>query len=213
MTTLAIVARAPARHYPDGIAWAPTVGKLDVSDEHGHTVAVIDAALHQLKTKIPLGGDVGNTQYDAADGLIYSAGQSTNELVAIDPVRDAVVGRWPLPGCRGCGSASKAGPRLVMLRNSKTVSKAARVVEIGVGRNPQSICDSCFVPITCGRDGRGPALDADPQRSITVPTVRPVFFRQDRHLRTPGRFLKRKGSPTMPQCGQAKPSGYRDFSR
>jgi hypothetical protein len=162
MTTLAIVARAPARHYPDGIAWAPTVGKLDVSDEHGHTVAVIDAALHQLKTKIPLGGDVGNTQYDAADGLIYSAGQSTNELVAIDPVRDAVVGRWPLPGCRGCGSASKAGPRLVMLRNSKTVSKAARVVEIGVGRNPQSICDSCFVPITCGRDGRGPALDADP---------------------------------------------------
>jgi hypothetical protein len=50
-------------------------------------------------------------------------------------------------------------------------------------------------------------------RSITVPTVRPVFFRQDRHLRTPGRFLKRKWSPTTPQCGQEKRSGHRDFSR
>ena len=63
---------------------------------------------------------------------------------------------------KGCGSASKAGPRLVMLRYSKAVSKAARVVEIGVGRNPQTIFNSCFVSITCGRDGRGLALDADP---------------------------------------------------
>ena len=35
-----------------------------------------------------------------------------------------------------CGSASKAGPCLVMLRYSKAVSKAARMVETGVGRNP-----------------------------------------------------------------------------
>ena len=39
------------------------------------------------------------------------------------------------------------------------------------GRNrrraePQSICDSCFVPITCGSNGRGPALDADPQSRL-----------------------------------------------
>ena len=67
-----------------------------------------------------------------------------------------------------CGSASKAKPPLGMLKYSKAVSNSARMVEIGVGRNPQSICDSCFVPITCGRDKRGPALDADPQQKPTL---------------------------------------------
>lgn len=101
MKTLAIVARSPAGHYPDGIAWAPKVGKLYVSDERGQTVGVVDAITHKLVTKIPVGGDVGNTQYDETDGLIYSAEQSTNELVAIDPGRDVIVGRWALMGCRG----------------------------------------------------------------------------------------------------------------
>ena len=101
MEMLAVVARSPAGRYPDGIAWAPKVGKLYVSDEHGQTVGVVDAATHRLLTKVAVGGDVGNTQYDAADGLIYSAEQSTNELVAIDPARDVVTGRWPLAGCRG----------------------------------------------------------------------------------------------------------------
>ena len=102
----------------------------------------------------------------------------------------------------GCGSASKAGPRLVMLRYSKTVSKAARVVEIGVGRNPQSICDSCLVLITCGRDGRGPALDADPQlhRRGPVGLQDRVDHRQQRaklglrHRRRP-RIARRQRKP------------------
>jgi hypothetical protein len=65
---------------------------------------------------------------------------------------------------------------MVMLRYSKAVPKAVpkavRVVEIGVGRNRQSICDSCFVPITCGRNGRGPALDADPQPGVPIRAAR-----------------------------------------
>ena len=52
---------------------------------------MIDAATHRLLTTIPLGGDFGNTQYDVTDGMIYSAEQSTNELVAIDPARDVIV--------------------------------------------------------------------------------------------------------------------------
>src|ERR1700752_1546361 len=35
------------------------------------------------------------------------------------------------------------------------------------------------------------------ERSITVPTVRPVFFRQLRQRRTPGRFAKHAGDPAM----------------
>src|SRR3954471_23158536 len=39
-----------------------------------------------------------------------------------------------------------------------------------------------------------------------MPTVKPVWRRQARQVRTPGRVAMRKGSPTTPQLGQAKPS-------
>ena len=64
-----------------------------------------------------------------------------------------------------------------MLRYSKTVSKAARVVGIGVGRNPQSICDNCFFSITCERNGRGPALNADLHRLVEEPAQRGIEVR------------------------------------
>ncbi len=96
--TFAVGARVASGHYPDGIAWTPA-GKLYVSDEHGNTVAVIDAARNVLLTKIAVGGEVGNTQYDSADGMIYSNVQTRGELVAIDPARDQVVQRIKVPGC------------------------------------------------------------------------------------------------------------------
>src|SRR4030095_12448983 len=41
--TLQIVARVPAGDYPDGVAYAPKVNKIYVSDLHGKTDTVIDA--------------------------------------------------------------------------------------------------------------------------------------------------------------------------
>ncbi len=98
-TTLAVIAHVPSGHYPDGMAWVPALNKLYVSNEHGQTVGVIDALISKKLTEIKLGGDVGNTQFDSADGLIYSNNQSTNELIAIDPASDIIVGRWTIPGC------------------------------------------------------------------------------------------------------------------
>lgn len=96
-----VVARAPAGDYPDGLAFVPPLNKVYVSDERGKTVAVIDVAHDKLLRLIPLGGEVGNTQFDAADGLVYSNDQTHNELVAIDPVKDTVTGRWRWLGCEG----------------------------------------------------------------------------------------------------------------
>ena len=45
--TLEITARVPAGHYPDGMAYAPEVHKLYVSDEHGNTETVIDVETQQ----------------------------------------------------------------------------------------------------------------------------------------------------------------------
>jgi DNA-binding beta-propeller fold protein YncE len=99
--SLDVVARAPNGRYPDGIAWDPRERKIYVSDETGGAVAVLDAAKHQLLKLIPTGGEVGNTQYDAASGMIYSNVQTKDELVVIDPRSDKIASRHPVPGCDG----------------------------------------------------------------------------------------------------------------
>lgn len=98
--TLNVIARIPAGHYPDGIAFDPKERRVFVSDEVGRTVAVIDPDQQKLVKKIAMGGEVGNTHYDAGSGLIYSAVQSQDALVAIDPVNLEITARYKLPGCR-----------------------------------------------------------------------------------------------------------------
>ncbi len=44
-------------------------------------------------------GDVGNTQYDAVTHRVYVNVQTSGELVAIDPAKDAIVARYTLSGC------------------------------------------------------------------------------------------------------------------
>ena len=98
--TLQIVARAPAGDYPDGVAYASKVNKIYVSDLHGKTDTVIDAKTNQRLTTIALGGGAGNTQYDSVSEHIFVTVHGQNELAEIDPNKDQVIGRYPLPGCR-----------------------------------------------------------------------------------------------------------------
>jgi YVTN family beta-propeller protein len=97
--TLQVVARAPAGDYPDGIAYAPKVNKIYVSDLHGKTDTVIDAKTNQRLTAISLGGGAGNTQYDSVSEHIFVTVHGQNELAEIDPNKDQVIARHPLPGC------------------------------------------------------------------------------------------------------------------
>jgi DNA-binding beta-propeller fold protein YncE len=94
--SLKIVARLGTIGFPDGLAFAPATGQVFISDESGGGELVIDAATNAVVTTIDIGGEAGNTQYDAGSGCIVVAVQSRNELVAIDPGRDQVVGRYPL---------------------------------------------------------------------------------------------------------------------
>ncbi|MDE2356601.1 MAG: YncE family protein [Alphaproteobacteria bacterium] len=113
--SLSVVARTPAGHYPDGIAWAPKIRRLYVSDEHGDAVTVIDAATNRRIDTIRLGGEVGNTQYDEGSGLIYSNEQTHNDLVGIDPGSDRIVSRDRLPGCEGAHGLLIDAPRRLAL--------------------------------------------------------------------------------------------------
>jgi YVTN family beta-propeller protein len=97
--SLSVIATIPGGDYPDGIAYDPDLGKLYVSDERGGTDTVIDTATNTVVATISLGGEVGNTQFDAASHQIIAAVQSRNQVVTIDPQTDQVTGRYDTPGC------------------------------------------------------------------------------------------------------------------
>ena len=97
----AVVATVPTGRYPDGLAYDHDDARVLVSNQSGGTVTVVDAREHRRLGDVPVGGDVGNTQYDPATRRAYTAVGASNELIAIDPVAMAVVGRIPLPGCEG----------------------------------------------------------------------------------------------------------------
>src|SRR5512146_1059355 len=97
-TSLALTARMPGGTYPDGMAYAPEVHKLYVSDEFGKTDTVIDVDTNTRVATIPLDGEVGNTQYDTVSKHIFANVQTSRQLVEIDPATDKVIGRIDLPG-------------------------------------------------------------------------------------------------------------------
>jgi DNA-binding beta-propeller fold protein YncE len=93
-----VLSRVPGGRFPDGLAYAPRAQQLFVSDEYGRRELVIDVPSSTARPPIPLGGEVGNTQYDSVTGRIWVAVQTRDELVAIDPLTDSVVDRVRLPG-------------------------------------------------------------------------------------------------------------------
>jgi DNA-binding beta-propeller fold protein YncE len=96
--SLQIKSRIPNIRFPDGIAYAAEAGKIFVSDEFGRRDVVVDARTDTAVGVVPLGGEAGNTQYDSVGRRIWVAVQTRNQLVAIDPVSDSIVGRYDLPG-------------------------------------------------------------------------------------------------------------------
>lgn len=98
--TLKTITKVGPIDYPDGIAYAPGPKRVFVSDEHGDADAVIDAQTNKLIKNIELGGGAGNTVYDPTSVRILVAVHGKNELVAIDPVKLEILGRYPLSGIR-----------------------------------------------------------------------------------------------------------------
>jgi DNA-binding beta-propeller fold protein YncE len=100
-STFKITGRWKTGAYPDGIAFEPRTRHVFVSNERGGTDTVIDLRHSLDVATIPLGGEVGNTQYDAASGHIFANAEGLGALVEIDPSNNRVLRRTPLTGCRG----------------------------------------------------------------------------------------------------------------
>jgi DNA-binding beta-propeller fold protein YncE len=96
--TDAVIARAPAGDYPDGLAYDPSERHIFVSDESGGVETVLTASGHRIAT-VPLGGEAGNVQYDAGTGHVLADVQTRDDIAIINPRTNSVIQRVPLPGC------------------------------------------------------------------------------------------------------------------
>jgi DNA-binding beta-propeller fold protein YncE len=96
--TLQVAQRIGGIDFPDGIAYVSSAGKLFVSDESGSADVVIDVNTGRKLSTIALGGEAGNTHYDSVSHCILVAVQTRNQLVAIDPVSEKIVGRYAISG-------------------------------------------------------------------------------------------------------------------
>jgi DNA-binding beta-propeller fold protein YncE len=96
--TGAVLARAPAGLYPDGLAYDPADRRVFVSDESGGVETVLNAAGHHLAT-ITLGGEAGNVQYDAVSRRVFVDVQTRDEVAVIDPRTYRIVRRIHVPSC------------------------------------------------------------------------------------------------------------------
>jgi DNA-binding beta-propeller fold protein YncE len=96
--TGAVLARAPAGDYPDGLAYDPVRRRVFVSDESGGVETVVTARGRRVAT-IPLGGEAGNVQFDSATGHVLADVQTRDEIAVIDPRTDRIVRRIHVPGC------------------------------------------------------------------------------------------------------------------
>lgn len=91
--TLKKIAQVGDIKYPDGLAYAKSVNRLFVSDEHGNADVVINADDNTVATTIPLGGGAGNTVYDPVSDKIFVAVHGKNQLVVIDPLKTKIMAR------------------------------------------------------------------------------------------------------------------------
>jgi DNA-binding beta-propeller fold protein YncE len=96
--SLEVLARIAGADFPDGIAYAPGERRIFVSDENGGADLVIDGISNSSIGRIDLGGEAGNTHYDAPSHCILVAVQTKNELVALDPASQRIVARYHM-GC------------------------------------------------------------------------------------------------------------------
>jgi DNA-binding beta-propeller fold protein YncE len=153
--TLKTIARVVDIKYPDALAYASSVHRVFVSDEHGNADVVIDAQSNTVVSTIPLGGAAGNTVYDPVSDKVFVAVHGKNELVVIDPLLAKI----------------KAGTALTWLDDPHGVAldtEEQLAFVAGAGNNKVVVVDLKSMqmgpPFTVGRDPDVLAFDQGTKR-------------------------------------------------
>jgi DNA-binding beta-propeller fold protein YncE len=75
--------------------------KLYVSDERGKSEVVVDVQKDEIVRTLRFDSETGMPQYDPVARKVYVNLQDQNIFAVIDPATDEVVGRYPVPRCKG----------------------------------------------------------------------------------------------------------------
>jgi YVTN family beta-propeller protein len=94
-----VVARVPTGAGPDGIAYASSAGRVFVADGIGGGESVVDVSDNRPLARVDVGEGPSDSQVDPSTGHVLVSSSGGRDLVALDPVSDAVVARYPMPGC------------------------------------------------------------------------------------------------------------------
>jgi DNA-binding beta-propeller fold protein YncE len=85
---------------PNGSTYAATFHKMYVADTLGKALAVVDVQKDEIVKTLLFKSEIGMPQYDSAAKKIYVNLRNTNQVAEIDPANDAVLGTYPVEGCR-----------------------------------------------------------------------------------------------------------------
>lgn len=96
-----VVKKLSTDRKPDGSAYAAAFHKLYVSDERGKAEAIVDVNRDEIVKTLHFNSETGMPQYDPVARKLYVNLQDENIFAVIDPVTDAVTGRYPVGRCKG----------------------------------------------------------------------------------------------------------------
>jgi DNA-binding beta-propeller fold protein YncE len=173
-----IVASIPVADDPDAILYDEVSNLVYVANGDAKLATLIDPDLRSTIAAISLGAKPEYAAIDSLDGLLYQNLKDTNSVAAVDLIKRAVVGQWPLASCDGpTGMAIDAKHRRLFAACSGNSTLAVFDMErhqviasLKIGGGPDSVAfDPSFDRIySAGRAGKLTIVqqDADSYRVL-----------------------------------------------
>jgi hypothetical protein len=100
LQSMTVLKRLATASKPNGSTYAVPFHKVYVADTLGKAVAVVDVKKDEIIKTLMFSSETGMPQYDSVAKKVYVNLRNTNEVAEIDPAIDAVLGTYPVEGCR-----------------------------------------------------------------------------------------------------------------
>ena len=100
LQSMSVMKRLATAAKPNGSTYAAPFHKMYVSDTLGKAVAIVDVEKDEIVKTLEFKSETGMPQYDSVSRKVVVNLRNTNEVAEIDPATDAVLGSYPVEGCR-----------------------------------------------------------------------------------------------------------------
>jgi DNA-binding beta-propeller fold protein YncE len=100
LRSMSVIKRLVTAAKPNGSTYAAPFHKVYVSDTLGKAVAIVDVNKDEIIKTLEFKSETGMPEYDSVARRVYVNLRNTNEIAEIDPTTDAVLGIYPVEGCR-----------------------------------------------------------------------------------------------------------------